>query len=1501
MLVSRIGAPGPDLGPRYEVLGELGRGSTSTVWSARHLASGQVRAVKQLREGASSAGRALLQREYWALKRLEHEGLVEAFDEEPTGDRPWFAMEAVTGPRIEPGAAVELAELESIVGALCRVVAYLHGQGLVHGDLKPANLRLDAEGKLRLLDLGFLEQAGAPARALGTLEYMAPEVLRREPRDPRSDVYALGTIAFELLTGHTPFSATHPLALLEAQLSAAPAPISELRPDLPKTVSAAIEACLAKSPADRPASAGHLLESLGWGQSQPVLLFGSELFGRQPDLAEIREQVEAQLEGRAGPLALLGEPGVGKSRLLGAVCAQLRSERSIAVALVEGRGDAPFTLLRDVLGALQDDLLAGGLRLDDERWRALGEAMPHWGSAPPPLEAIDQRARLRQAVGQLFSAVARTSGGLVLAIDDAELCDAASWEVLAPALGRRTQRVAVVTAGRSPLLGGQERVLEPLGPEAVRDMVERALGGSDVGAVLGPLAERTGGRPHRIRQWLIYWRQIGALADSRGRWQLDLRPGGALPGDLAGEIAMELSRLTGDARRLAQLGAILGCESQLADLLALASREGSCLHPFSALAELESAAVLVRAGDRLRLAAPCHDALLAEIAPETAELWHLWAAEICDSQSEARSPIEAALHLAAAGSRGDAGRVLDAATQCLTSGAISTARKLLSGLGQGGLALAELQEATRLQAELFRLEGNGREAVPLFERAIAQARELAAVQGSEGPSGARICRELSAGGRAAIQIGDRERARNWLQEALAIAVERGLAPYEARTSMALGRLAYFDGDPDEARRFYERARLVAQGAGLLALVADALTFMGVMASPGDPADQAALEEAVLLNRQVHNPIGGIDALINLGDRHLHAGRLAEARAAFSEAWDLAGQAGAATEEPIILLNLAQISLESGDPHAARELANQALALARETGRLYPEGFARVVLGQAASLMGEYSEARAAFAEAAARAEQAGNRYLQLAVDLAAGEAALERGALDEAAGILDKAVELAQIAQDAVAQARAHSLAGRFLTGIGEFGEARARLERALDLAGSASAAPMLCRVALGLAYLAWREGDASLSLDRAREALARAEEMGATSLVAEAWLLQGLAHVAGGSPEAARHAFAEGGRLAAGVPAPLIEALCDVHGSQLGLSGNDPARHRKGRATLRSLDSFAGSEGFLSWPERKVGEQGAGLSWLSEILGAVLDADRADSPADLLERLLGRAIAAVGARRGALLHYRDRQLLECATSGMTRTEVVEALPLLDEVIWDLVPIFDDTRWILPLVEDDKLLGLLVVEGPELAGRPAVPYLAEALAIAVSHFERWTQVAGRVERLAFSERLVRQALASMQTRPGREGSEGAAGGTSTEDRRQMLRQALADALRAVGAERIGLIMPDTEGQLEIALALDSNGQELAGDAPFSRSVCQWVLSHRERVHLLDAQGMDGWQQQQSIMSLGLRTIAAVPVGERDRPAGVLYVDSGSLVSAFGAREEDLLAATADVISPLLPV
>jgi tetratricopeptide (TPR) repeat protein/tRNA A-37 threonylcarbamoyl transferase component Bud32 len=260
----------------YEILGELGRGGMGVVYKARHLKLNRIVALKMIRAGGQ-AGREELMRfriEAEAVARMQHPNIVQVFEVGEHEGQPFFSLEFVDGGSLVQkfeGAGMPARQTAEVVETLARAMHYAHCRGVVHRDLKPANILLTAGGAPKITDFGLAKQIEGDASGqtgdgsiLGTPSYMAPEQAQGRTRDigPAADVYALGAILYDLLTGRPPFRGETVMDTLHQVIHVDPLSPTRLHPKLPRDLETICLKCLEKEPRKRYTTAEALAQDL---------------------------------------------------------------------------------------------------------------------------------------------------------------------------------------------------------------------------------------------------------------------------------------------------------------------------------------------------------------------------------------------------------------------------------------------------------------------------------------------------------------------------------------------------------------------------------------------------------------------------------------------------------------------------------------------------------------------------------------------------------------------------------------------------------------------------------------------------------------------------------------------------------------------------------------------------------------------------------------------------------------------------------------------------------------------------------------------------------------------------------------------------------------------------------------------------------------------------------------------------------------------------------------
>lgn len=398
----------PILAGRYQIEELLGQGGMAQVYRATDQVLQREVAVKVLAAWLASDPLYVtkFRREAQAAAGLNHPGIVRVFDSGTEGDTHYIVMERVLGSTLQQVMTTQgTLPLDRIVEIACSVaeaLSYAHGNGLVHRDVKPGNIMIDDAGGVRISDFGIARTASQTltltGTVLGTATYISPEQARGEPADPRSDLYALGVVLYEMLAGRPPFAADNPMALAYKHIWEQPTPLDRIAPAVPPVLSAVVMHALEKDPDHRPQTAEDLRKELaGAGaadteQIQPA----ATVADTEPLLARA---TAAAPRPAAPPGTTSGSP---PPKLTEAPRAGRRSRTSPLIALAAVGVVAVFLLFQALIGEPGTQPQGG------PDGRAAPSLSP--SAAAPPSVAVDQpldpttvegaAAELRAVVGQ---------------------------------------------------------------------------------------------------------------------------------------------------------------------------------------------------------------------------------------------------------------------------------------------------------------------------------------------------------------------------------------------------------------------------------------------------------------------------------------------------------------------------------------------------------------------------------------------------------------------------------------------------------------------------------------------------------------------------------------------------------------------------------------------------------------------------------------------------------------------------------------------------------------------------------------------------------------------------------------------------------------------------------------------------------------------------------------------------------------------------------------------
>ncbi len=635
---------------RYRVVDVLGRGGMGIVYSAVDDETGKRAAIKTVLTPSAKL-LASMRQEIAFLRSHRHPGVVPLFDDGVLDGDPWYAMELFEWPTLadfnralwldrrgkmgavahpaaetsgEAGAPAlagngSLRDILSIFARLCVPLDFVHREGIVHCDLKPANVFLREDQQPILLDFGLLSRAGGAigretlevGGLRGTLPYLSPELVRGRIPDARADLYALGCMLYESITGRPPFASTTIDGLLKAHLYVAHTPPSRLVAGLSPELDELLAALLAKDPEKRIGGAAvveeiltSLLESRSRPPASPSIpyLFRPRLVGRDGVVEEMKA-LRGQAEKGRGSIAFIGgESGIGKTFLASELAqSAMRSGFEVvtgecmALAAVHDSDQppsgAPLAPFRNLLQRAadryrSDDKSSAATLFESPRTvRVLARYEPAWlhvaggeREEPPALPPPAERERALEAMRELLLR-STTDRPLLLIIDDLQWADDLSFALLEslatefPA-GARLLIIALYRSeeGSRAIARIKEQrsvrtiALERLDDGALRTMVGDLLSRPAPPALVRALSQHSEGNPFFVAEYLRAAAIEGLLVRSTDGWRLveGLSNGSRdvdelpLPRSLHELLGRRIQLLGQGAQKAAEIASVLG-------------------------------------------------------------------------------------------------------------------------------------------------------------------------------------------------------------------------------------------------------------------------------------------------------------------------------------------------------------------------------------------------------------------------------------------------------------------------------------------------------------------------------------------------------------------------------------------------------------------------------------------------------------------------------------------------------------------------------------------------------------------------------------------------------------------------------------------------------------------------------------------------------------------------------------------------------------------------------
>ncbi len=923
--------------------------------------------------------------------RLAEESLEAAFSGDES-ESLWPRSAAENRPAAAGG---DLERALTLIAELCGPLAFLHGEGIVHRDIKPENILVGKDGLPIILDFGLVALAGRqPGRetldldagAFGTILYCAPEQIRGESVDARADLYSIGCILYELLTGHLPFRADSAAELARMHLEARPTPPSALVDGIAPELDTLVVKLLAKQPRARLGYADDLavaLRRLGAAQiSRPgppsrSYLYHPGFSGREAELGWVKRQLNNLFAGKGTLVFLTGESGIGKTRLASEIA---RLARDMGVFVLAGdcypqpsAGDTSFTLpgrgtpfhaFRKPLQTIADHCRElGGAeaeRILGRRGKVLSMYEPSLGILagqglhpdPAKLPAAEARARLFADLTETLTALSKRHP-LLLILDDLHWADELTLgclqfivrsEVLA-----KTPLLIVGTHLEGEARSGLRRLLEE--PKLVHWTLPRLDLSSITQMVIDMLAiprppaafirflhRQSEGNPRFLSEYLRSALAEGLLyRDPDGRWRVlelgEIEDDAAfyqaipLPHALRDLLERQLRRLPPNAKSVASILATIGREADL-DLLNQTTdlTEMEMLHAVDQLVRMQ----ILELGslDALRFVHDkIRDVLYHQMAAEQRRGLHQKVAKAMEGLGEE--------FLAPAGSHWREAGEIDKAQDCFLAGARYAGARYVHGdaeqLYEAYLGLVpqwtkcSVKARNELATKVLLVQGRLEEAAAQHDWAHEEAR---AIQWQEGQR-----ESLYGVARIRLLQGRLRQALRLFEELITLFRNAGDGGGEARAMTFLALCHWKGGELEVARRLSEKAFRLHRAEGNSDLMGRVLNnlagfhrFLGQLAKA-----KIACERALALFREVGNRQAVAATLGNLASVYAGQGKAEKARRFFRLALDHHRETGDRLGEPQTLLQMAVFERRRGCLEESDLLLQRAHGLARTVG------------------------------------------------------------------------------------------------------------------------------------------------------------------------------------------------------------------------------------------------------------------------------------------------------------------------------------------------------------------------------------------------------------------------------------------------------------------------------------------------------------------------------------------------------------------------------------------
>jgi eukaryotic-like serine/threonine-protein kinase len=632
-------------GSRYQVKKFLGEGGKKKVYLAHDTVLDRDVAFALIKtEKLDETGRTRVTREARAMARLDHPNIVSVLDFGDHEGQPFMVLPLMSGGDVEglikkaTDHKLPLVQAVEIAEAVCRGLVFAHGKGIIHRDIKPGNVWLSSDGSAKIGDFGLavaldLSRLTQHGMMVGTVSYMPPEQAMGGEVTAKADLYSLGAMLYEMVTGRPPFIGDDSIAIIGQHINTPPVSPTWHRADLPPTLEALILQLLEKDPAKRPSSASDVLkvlESLESGKFKapahtepPSTAASSPLYrrvfvGREQELKQLQSSFDGAMSGQGALMMVVGEPGIGKT----ATCEQLATyvalrggKTLVGHCYEKGSLSLPYLGFVEALRGyvisqdsqeLKKELGTGAAdvaRIVSEIREKL-KVKPKAGGDPE-----EERYRLLQAVMSFLSNAAAVQPLLVV-LEDLHDADKGTIDMLVH-VSRNLSNTRLLIVGTyrdvevdrthplSAALAELRRVssygrvlLRGLNADEVKRMLESISGQEVPWGLAESVHRQTEGNPLFVQEVVRYLNEEGLIKREGGEWKArsETQLAISIPEGLRDVIGKRLSLLSKECNQLLTVASVIGREFRLEVLQKVAGLADEVL--FKSLEEAKKVAVV---------------------------------------------------------------------------------------------------------------------------------------------------------------------------------------------------------------------------------------------------------------------------------------------------------------------------------------------------------------------------------------------------------------------------------------------------------------------------------------------------------------------------------------------------------------------------------------------------------------------------------------------------------------------------------------------------------------------------------------------------------------------------------------------------------------------------------------------------------------------------------------------------------------------------------------------